>query len=225
MKRTTVRIGAALLSLTLVAAACGDDDDSLADNVGDAVDEVEDAAGDAIEEVEDAAGDAIDEVEDAAGDVIDEAEDAIGDPIGEDPGTIPEVADDVGDFTTLLAAVEAADLTETLSGDGPFTVFAPTDDAFDAALVDLDLTADELLADTELLTAVLTYHVVDGAVMAAEVTSLDGDTVPTLNGAELSISVDGESVMVNEATVTQADVEAANGVIHVIDAVLLPPSE
>ena len=140
------------------------------------------------------------------------------------PGTIVEVAAGAGSFTTLVAAVEAAGLVETLSGDGPFTVFAPTDDAFAAALADLGLTAEELLADTETLTAILTYHVVAGAVPAADVVTLDGQSVATVNGAEVEISVDGETVMVNEATVTAVDVEASNGVIHVIDSVLLPPA-
>ena len=224
-KKTSVRLGAAVLSLSLVAAACGDDDESV-------VDQVEDAAGDAVQEVEDAAGEAVDaaegavdEVEEAAGDAIDEVEDAVGDPVGEDPGTIPEVAADAGDFTTLVAAVEAAGLAETLSGEGPFTVFAPTDAAFEAALADLGLTADELLADTETLTSILTYHVVEGEVPSSEVVTLDGQSVATVNGAEVTISVDGETVMVNDATVTAVDVEASNGVIHVIDSVLLPPSE
>ena len=139
-------------------------------------------------------------------------------------GDIVEVASSSDDFTTLVAAVQAAGLVETLSGDGPFTVFAPTDDAFAAALDALGLTADELLADTETLTSILTYHVVDGAVPAETVVTLDGQSVATLNGAEVMVSVDGDTVMVDDATVTAVDVEADNGVIHVIDAVLLPPS-
>ena len=140
------------------------------------------------------------------------------------PGTIVDVAVANGSFTTLVAAVEAAGLVETLSSDGPFTVFAPTDEAFAAALEALGLTADELLADTETLTAILTYHVVPGKVLAADVLTLDGKSVATVNGAEVEISVDGDIVMVNGATVTAVDVEASNGVIHVIDSVLLPPS-
>ncbi|MEL7210892.1 MAG: fasciclin domain-containing protein, partial [Actinomycetota bacterium] len=137
---------------------------------------------------------------------------------------IVDTAVEAGDFSTLVAAVQAADLEETLRGDGPFTVFAPTDEAFEAALADLGLTADELLADTELLTSVLTYHVVPGEVPAEDVVTLDGEEVETVNGATVTISVDGESVMVNDANVTATDVFASNGVIHVIDAVLLPPS-
>ena len=137
---------------------------------------------------------------------------------------IVETADAAGDFTTLIAAAQAAGLDETLAGEGPFTVFAPTDEAFEAALADLDLTADELLADTELLTSVLTYHVVEGEVPASDVVTLDGEEVPTVNGASVLITIDGETVMVNEATVVAPDVFASNGVIHVIDAVLLPPA-
>lgn len=137
---------------------------------------------------------------------------------------IVETATAAGDFTTLVAAVEAAGLVETLQGDGPYTVFAPTDEAFAAALEDLGLTADELLADTETLASILTYHVVEGDVPAADVVGLDGQAVPTVNGADVEITVDGETVMVNDATVTTTDIFATNGVIHVIDSVLLPPA-
>ena len=137
---------------------------------------------------------------------------------------IVDTAVAAGDFTTLAAALEAADLVDTLKGDGPFTVFAPTDDAFEAALTDLGLTAEELLADTETLSSILTYHVVEGEYLAADVVGLDGQAVPTVNGSDVTISVDGETVMVNEATVTTPDVMATNGVIHGIDQVLLPPA-
>jgi len=142
----------------------------------------------------------------------------------EEPGTVVDVAVANGSFTTLVAAVQAAGLVDTLSGEGPFTVLAPTDDAFTAALDALDLTADELLADTELLTSVLTYHVIPGEVPSSQVVALDGQTVATVNGADVSITVDGDTVMVNDATVTAVDIAASNGVIHVIDSVLLPPS-
>ncbi len=137
---------------------------------------------------------------------------------------IVDTATSAGDFTTLLAALEAAGLTETLQGEGPYTVFAPTDATFEAALTDLDLTAEELLADTETLTSILTYHVIEGEVPAADVVGLDGQSVATVNGAEVDVTVDGETVMINDATVTQADVVASNGIIHVIDQVLIPPA-
>ncbi|MCA9956801.1 MAG: fasciclin domain-containing protein, partial [Anaerolineales bacterium] len=124
-------------------------------------------------------------------------------------------------FTTLVTAVQAAGLAETLSGDGPFTVFAPTDDAF-AALP--EGTLDSLLADPEgALTDVLLYHVVEGAVMAETVVTLESAT--TLNGEDVAITVADGNVFLNETTqVIITDIEASNGVIHVIDSVLLPPS-
>ena len=128
--------------------------------------------------------------------------------------------------TALVAAVGAADPAVLAAiddcEDGPVTVFAPTDDAFAAALEALGITAEELLADTENLTSILTYHVVAGAVPSSDVVTLDGQSVATVNGAEVTITVDGDTVMVNDATVVAVDVEASNGIIHVIDSVLLP---
>jgi transforming growth factor-beta-induced protein len=135
---------------------------------------------------------------------------------------IVDTAAGIEDFTTLVAAVDAADLVDTLKGEGPFTVFAPTNEAFETALADLGLTAEELLADTETLTSILTYHVVAGEVPAADVVTLDGQDVETVNGASVTITVDGDAVMVNDANVVQTDVFSSNGVIHVIDAVLVP---
>lgn len=132
---------------------------------------------------------------------------------------IVETAVAAGDFTTLATALDAAGLTETLQGEGPFTVFAPTDEAF-AALPEGAL--DDLLADPEALADVLTYHVVDGDVMSTDLS--DGMEVEALNGDTLTITIDGDTVKVNDATVTTADIETSNGVIHVIDTVLLPPS-
>ncbi len=139
--------------------------------------------------------------------------------------TVLDLAIEAGQFSTLVAAVEAAGLTEALAGEGPFTVFAPTNEAFEAALEALGLTAEELLADTETLTSVLLYHAVEGAVDAETAISLDGESAPTVNGAEIQISVVDGNVMINEATVIQPDVIASNGIIHVIDSVLLPPAE
>jgi transforming growth factor-beta-induced protein len=136
-------------------------------------------------------------------------------------GTIPEVAADAGSFTTLLAAVDAAGLGETLSGEGPFTVFAPTDDAF-AALPEGTLEA--LLADIPALTDILLYHVVSGAVYAETVVGLDSAT--TVQGEDITIAVEDGAVILNGTVmVVTTDIEASNGVIHVIDAVLLPPAE
>ncbi len=135
---------------------------------------------------------------------------------------IVDTAVEAGSFTTLVTAVQSAGLEETLRGEGPFTVFAPTDDAFAAVPKE---TMDALLADpTGALADVLTYHVVPGKVMAADLS--DGMMVDTVNGAKLEVKIsDNGTVMVNDATVVTADVEASNGVIHVIDTVLIPPSK
>ncbi|NJN54671.1 MAG: fasciclin domain-containing protein [Anaerolineae bacterium] len=135
--------------------------------------------------------------------------------------SIAEIAVENGNFTTLVSALEAAGLVDTLAGEGEFTVFAPTDDAF-AALP--EGTVDALLADPEgALTQILTYHVVGGAVYAADVVDLA--SAPTLQGEEIAISVDGDTVYLNETVaVVITDIQASNGVIHVIDGVLLPPT-
>ena len=134
---------------------------------------------------------------------------------------IVQVAVEAGSFNTLVAAVKAAGLVETLSGPGPFTVFAPTD----AALEKLPAgTVTALLADKEKLTAILTYHVVNGKIMAADIVKTNGAMPKTVNGLPLDVTVKGGKVYVNGANVVTADVQASNGVIHVIDAVLLPQS-
>jgi len=132
-------------------------------------------------------------------------------------GTIVDVAIGAGKFKTLVAAVQAAGLAETLSGAGPFTVFAPTDEAF-AKLP--PGTVEALLQDKAKLAAILTYHVVSGAVGSDKVAGLK--SAKTVNGKDVSIMVMGGKVMVGRAHVIQADIKASNGVIHVIDAVLLP---
>ena len=135
-------------------------------------------------------------------------------------GTIVDVAAANDDFSTLVELVTAADLAETLSGEGPFTVFAPTNEAFAALPV---FAVDYLLANPDVLTQVLTYHVLDGAVMSVDASTM---MAPSLDmGNELSITVDDMGVAVNDAHVVSADIEASNGVIHVIDTVLIPPVE
>lgn len=130
--------------------------------------------------------------------------------------TIVDIAIANGNFTTLVKAVQAAGLVETLSGKGPFTVFAPTDAAFAKLPAG---TVEALLKDKAKLTSILTYHVVSGKVMTEDVVKLT--SAKTLNGQ--SVAIDSKSgVKVNDATVVTADVDASNGVIHVIDTVLLP---
>lgn len=133
---------------------------------------------------------------------------------------IVEIAVADGRFKTLVAAVTAAGLADTLKGAGPFTVFAPTDDAF-AKLP--KGTVEGLLKDTPKLKDILLYHVVSGKVMAADVAKLS--TAKTVEGKPVTFKVDGNKVMVNDAQVIIADLPASNGVIHVLDKVILPPGK
>jgi uncharacterized surface protein with fasciclin (FAS1) repeats len=136
--------------------------------------------------------------------------------------TIVDVAMNDDRFSTLVTALDTAGLVQTLQGDGPFTVFAPTNAAFDALP---EGTLEQLLNpdNRDQLTGILTYHVVDSTYMASDVAG--ASSLTTLEGSTISISTSGDTVMVNEAAVTATDIEASNGVIHVIDAVLQPPAD
>ncbi len=129
-----------------------------------------------------------------------------------------------GDFDTLLAALDEAELTETLQGDGPFTVFAPTDAAFDALMSDLELTVEELL-DLENLDEILLYHVLGDAYYSTDVLDLAPVSIESLEGSNLDFTVDDGTVLVNDVEVVTTDILTTNGVIHVIEEVLLPPEE
>lgn len=133
---------------------------------------------------------------------------------------IVDTAIEAGQFKTLAAALEAAGLVATLKGEGPFTVFAPTDEAFAKLPAG---TVENLLKpeNKDKLTAILTYHVVPGRVMAADVAGID--EAKTVNGKMIDVEVDGNSVKVNDAAVTAADIAASNGIIHIVDKVILPP--
>ena len=187
---------AATVSLTLALAACGDDNGDDAETTGTETTSASEAT-----TTDDAATD-----DAAEGDIVDTAAAA-------------------GEFNTLITAVQAAELEETLRGEGPYTVLAPTDEAFEALP---DGTLDDLLAaPTGDLADILKYHVIEGAVMADDVAGMDGETVATVQGEELTIEVDGDNVSFVDATgnssqVTMADVEATNGVIHALDGVLMP---
>jgi uncharacterized surface protein with fasciclin (FAS1) repeats len=135
---------------------------------------------------------------------------------------IVELASDTDILSTLVAAVDAAGLVETLQGDGPFTVFAPTNEAF-AALPDGTLESLLLEENRDLLIQILTYHVVPGKVMSTDLS--DGMTAATVEGSDITVSINGYGVSINDASVVQADVEATNGVVHVIDSVILPPAD
>ena len=132
---------------------------------------------------------------------------------------IVDTAVSAGSFNTLVAAVKAADLVDTLKGEGPFTVFAPTDDAFAKLPAG---TLDDLLKpeNKDKLKSILTYHVVPGKVMAKDVATMK--MAETVNGQSFMVSMEGDSVMVDTAKVVKTDIECSNGVIHVIDTVILP---
>ena len=148
-------------------------------------------------------------------------------------GTIVDVAVGNENFSTLVTAVKAADLVETLSSEGPFTVFAPTNDAF-GKLPEGTVPTLVKPENKEKLTGILTYHVVSGEFMAADVVKAINDndgsfTIPTVQGGELTASLDGENVVLTDAngntsTVIMTDVAASNGVIHAVDAVVMPKS-
>ena len=133
---------------------------------------------------------------------------------------IVDTAVEAGSFTTLAAALEAAGLVDTLKGDGPFTVFAPTDEAFAKLPAG---TVESLLKDIPALTAILTYHVVPGMVDAAQVVTLS--SADTVNGQSLAVSVPDGKVKIGAANVVATDIMATNGIIHVIDTVMLPQAE
>lgn len=201
IQRTLVAaVGAASLAFAL--AACSDDNETM-DNITEGTTATQTSEMDSADTTTETETDG----EEASGNTIVDA--AMGNP----------------DFSTLVEALQAADLVETLQNDGPYTVFAPTNEAF-AALP--EGTLDELLADPSGdLTEILTYHVIPGEVMAADVMEMDGETVETLQGEMLTIQIDGDAVWLmdadgNTVQVTDPDMTASNGVIHAIDGVLMP---
>ena len=142
----------------------------------------------------------------------------------DDKKDIVDTAVGAGSFKTLVAAVKAADLVDTLKGEGPFTVLAPTDEAF-AKLP--EGTVESLLKpeNKDKLIAILKYHVIPGKALAADVIKLDGQDVKTVEGAMVKVAVKDGCVTINNAKVIKADIETTNGVIHVIDTVILPPAK
>ena len=144
--------------------------------------------------------------------------------VAETDTSVLDLAIEAGQFSTLIAAIDAAGLSETLQGEGPFTVLAPTDAAFEAAFEALGITAEELLADTDTLTEILLYHVLGQAADSSAVAALDGQEVPTVQGESILVTVDGGAISINEAQVVSADLAADNGIVHVINGVLLPPT-
>jgi uncharacterized surface protein with fasciclin (FAS1) repeats len=165
------------------------------------------------------AGTAADTMTDSPEEITESVSETTESEMAMEPQTIAEIAASSESFKTLTKALEAAGLTDTLSGEGPYTVFAPTDEAF-AALP--EGTLEQLLQpeNRDILIQVLTYHVVDGSVMSGDLTTTE---VPSIEGRSINVTVNEDNVMVNSANVVQADIEASNGVIHVIDEVILPP--
>ncbi len=149
---------------------------------------------------------------------------AIGAPAFAAEKDIVDTAVAAGSFKTLVAAVKAAGLAETLKGEGPFTVLAPTDEAF-AKLPKGTVEKLLLPENKDKLAAILTYHVIPSKAMAADVVKLDGKGVKSVEGSDLMVMVEGKSVMIGKAKVVKTDIAASNGVIHVIDTVLMPPTK
>ncbi len=182
-----------------------------AEEAQETAEEAEEEAQETTEEAEEE----IEEAQEATQEAIEAGQEA---QEAEERMNLVQTAVESGQFDTLITAIQTAELEETLSGEGPFTVFAPTDAAFDALPQGA---LDELLDDKDALTDVLLYHVADGELMAADVVEMD--SIETLQGGELTVNVTDDTVTVNDATIIETDIETSNGVIHVIDAVLIPP--
>jgi uncharacterized surface protein with fasciclin (FAS1) repeats len=199
MKRS-LRLLSLLAATLLLLAAC-----STAEEAGETTDSTTESLEEVVEEESPPSG----SVEEPSEPVADTGDDTSG-----SDETIAALASETPELSQLTSVLETAGLTSVLEEAGPLTVFAPNNDAF----AELDLT--ELAADPTQLTEILQYHVVEGAVTSDQLE--DGQTVTTLQGDDLTISIDGDTVMVGDATVVQADIQAGNGVIHVIDTVLQP---
>ncbi len=211
MKKNTRIAMSLFVAFGLVAAACGSDEaDSAVDGSVEETPEVVEETPEVVEETPEV-------VEEASDDEMAEEDGEM----AEEPATVVDIALSSPDFSILVEALSAAGLVETLQGAGPFTVFAPTNDAFAQALTDLNLTKEELLASPD-LADILTYHVVPASVDSAAAVAADGTEVPTVNGDTIAVSVVDGSVMVDGATVTTVDLMAGNGIVHVIDSVILP---
>jgi uncharacterized surface protein with fasciclin (FAS1) repeats len=143
-------------------------------------------------------------------------------PFAEEMGDVLEVAAAEGDLNTFLAALEAAGIMENFHGDGPFTLFIPTDEAFTAYLSEAGMSQAEVFAGAEMLQAILNHHIVNMMEDAEMVMGMAGQSFTTAGGQALQVTVEGDTVMVGEATVERYDIHASNGVIHVVDKVLIP---
>ena len=216
----------------LALAACGSDDDSSADATPAPAtteamsdDEMSDDEMSDDEMSDDEISD--DEMSDDEMSDDDMSDDDMSDDMSDDEmaaaaGDIVVIASERDDLTTLVAAIEAAGLAGTLANDGPFTVFAPNDEAFVEYLGDMGMTADDALADTEFLSTLLQGHVVEAGDDSAMVAGMVDNPFVSLAGTELPVTVDGDEITIGGAEIVDADIFATNGVIHVIDTVLAP---
>jgi uncharacterized surface protein with fasciclin (FAS1) repeats len=199
----------------LALAACGSDATSADDAASPATTEA--MSDDEMTETTDDMSD--DEMTETTDDMSDDMSD---DEMAAAEGDLLVVAAGRDDLTTLVAAVEAAGLTNALTGDGPFTIFAPNDEAFEDYLGEMGMTAEDALADTEFLSTLLQGHVVEAGDDSAMVAGMVDNPFVSLAGTELPVTVDGDTITIGGATIVEADIFATNGVIHVIDTVLAP---
>ena len=227
MKKNNQKIAAVMLAIGLLAAACGSSVEDLAGDATDGTADIIEAinAGDVVA-VEDDAGameDDADAMEDDA-DAMEDEEVAMEDDAdaSDIPATVVDIAASSPDFSILVTALEEAQLLDTLEADGPFTVFAPTNDAFEALLATGNITEEQLLGVSD-LGEILTTHVVPGEILAEDAIAADGTSIESVSGAMIDIDVvDGVVVINGTAMVIAADLTAGNGVVHVIDGILTP---
>ncbi|MEZ5297377.1 MAG: fasciclin domain-containing protein [Ilumatobacteraceae bacterium] len=223
---------AVTVAAAITLAACGDDDsstDTAAPVESTADDEMSDdeMSDDEMsdDEMSDDMDDEMSDDEMSDDEMSDDMDDEMSDDMDDDMSMNDVMSRIIerDDLTVLDDAIHAAGLEDTLHTGGPFTVFAPTDEAFAAYLGDMGMTADDVFADVDALTLLLQAHVVEGTDDAAMVMDMDGQSFTTLAGNDLTVTVDGDAVMVGDATIVEYDIVADNGVIHVIDTVLTPP--
>jgi uncharacterized surface protein with fasciclin (FAS1) repeats len=198
----------------LALAACGSDDNS-ADDAASSPATTEAMSDDEMTETTDEMSD-----EEMSDDEM--SDDMSDDEMASADGDLLVVASGRDDLTILVAAVEAAGLTSALTGEGPFTIFAPNDEAFEDYLGEMGMTTEDALADTEFLSTLLQGHVVEAGDDSAMVAGMVDNPFVSLAGTELPVTVDGETITIGGAEIVEADIFATNGVIHVIDTVLAP---
>ncbi len=216
------------ITAALALAACGSDGDTSSDDAASSPATTEAMADDEMSDDEmsddDMTDDEMSDDEMSDDDMTDDdmSDDMSDDEMAAAEGDLVVIAAGRDDLTTLVAAIEAAGLTDTLANGGPFTIFAPSDEAFEAYLGEMGMTAEDALADTTFLSTLLQGHVVEAADDSGMVAGMVDNPFVSLAGTELPVTVDGDSITIGGAEIVEADVFATNGVIHVIDTVLEP---